>query len=260
VGICTWIGLAVVLLGLALVAKAGMQKDREQALTAEQEGERRPINADPEAELLGTKQGTSFVTGLLICIVSGVFSPCLGLAMAFGENIKNAAKDKGASDALAGNAVWPPAVTCGFIVNLAYCTYLLQKNGTWSNFFQGTWTLRFKNAALGASMGGIWYYGNFMYGLGLSVVGDDDIASVIGWPVFMVGMVSMANISGFCFGEWNGVSASTLKLLVAGLATLLVATIIIAMGKPLYNLQHPANTTSNTHNDTDSTATRLAAW
>ena len=78
-------------------------------------------------------------------------------------------------------------------------------------------------------MGLLWFAGNILYGVGGALV-PGNTGAVIGWPIFMVGMVLCANVTGILYGEWSGTSSKTTLYLVAGLATLLVATVVIALG------------------------------
>jgi hypothetical protein len=79
-------------------------------------------------------------------------------------------------------------------------------------------------------MGLLWFGGNIAYGVGGSLIPGTS-GAVIGWPIFMVGMVLCANVTGVLYGEWSGTSTKTTYYLVFGLATLLVATVVIAFGK-----------------------------
>lgn len=226
-GIYTWIGLVIVIIGLAVLAKAGGRKDKEQKVESTYETTPLLIN-DPLSKIPAQKKAsTSFALGLVICLVSGIFSPMLSLAFNFGGGIVNASKSHGASPIIASLSVWPPAVNCGCIVNLIFCFYKLTVNKTWGLFWQGP---VLKNWTLGASMGLFWFGGNIMYGIGGTLV-PGTTGAVIGWPIFMVGMVLCANVTGLAWGEWKGTSKATIQLLVVGLVLLLIATIVIALGK-----------------------------
>jgi hypothetical protein len=101
------VGLVVVCIGLYLLAKAGQQKEQEQKHLHEpllDPNESTPLNssnADWETKqsskcvyvslLLflcrcrAVASSRDFKLGIAACIISGVFSPMLNLAMAFGE-------------------------------------------------------------------------------------------------------------------------------------------------------------------------------
>ena len=86
------------------------------------------VRGQPEGYFpLATRYTNRWGPGLRECYTANG-----AIAMAFGDDIKNAAQDKGASAIMASNAVWPPAVTCGFIANIGYCIYKLTTNNTWS--------------------------------------------------------------------------------------------------------------------------------
>jgi uncharacterized membrane protein len=69
----------------------------------------------------------------------------------------------------------------------------MQTNGTWGGYFTGTVTQRIKNLLLGVLMGAFWFYGNMVYGIGTTIIGSS-LGDVIGWPIFMVGMVVMVRV------------------------------------------------------------------
>jgi len=78
---------------------------------------------------------------------------------------------------------------------------------------------------------------------------------VIGWPIFMVGMVLCANVTGVMYGEWKGTSKVTMQLLVAGLVLLLIATIVIALGKTA-----PKGSSNSTNTTTTTTTHSFEAF
>ena len=69
----------------------------------------------------------SWGTGLLICIISGVFSSGLNIAISFGSKMEDLAKDYGTPAAFSDNAEWGLAVGGGFLVNAIYCMYRLTR-------------------------------------------------------------------------------------------------------------------------------------
>ena len=61
----------------------------------------------------------------------------LNFAFVFGEEMRqDLSLQAGASTAMSGNAIWALAVSCGFLPNVAYCVYLLNKNHTWGVFLE----------------------------------------------------------------------------------------------------------------------------
>eukprot|EP00047_Mylnosiga_fluctuans_P015532 m.47342 g.47342 ORF g.47342 m.47342 type:complete len:351 (+) comp5969_c0_seq2:40-1092(+) len=220
VGIFTWIGLVIVGGGLYCLAHSGSLKEeeiRERSLL----GSQRAINEDSE------KKG-SFKFGLVICALSGIFSPMLNIALSFGSDIGDTAKDQGVSDLNSNNTIWALAVVGGFVANSVYCCYLLFKNKTWACYGQDTLGVRLRNTLLGVLMGVLWFGGNTLYGIGVSLIGD--LGTVIGWPMFLSAMIVAANVFAIATGEWRGISRTPVLWTVAGLFLQIVAVVVISIG------------------------------
>lgn len=199
-------GLALVIAGIIICSKAGALREKNQ----------NPSSA------AGDKSG--FMTGLIICLASGILSPALNFGFVFGKPVQDAAVAAGARADLAANAIWAIGLAGGFLVNAGYAVYLLGKNKTWANFRQpgtpaGYW--------LGASlMGALWYLGISIYGMGAAAMGP--LGGVLGWPMFMSVVIIMANVLGALTGEWKGAGAKAVRTAWTGIAILVAAITVIA--------------------------------
>src|SRR5208283_5026760 len=130
------------------LAVAGKRRERDQAAASAQSG---------------------FAIGLIICILSGIFSAMLNFAFVFGDEMRQLALQAGASTAMSGNAIWALGVSFGCLPNAAYCLYLLNKNHTWGVFLEKSAGAGY---ALGAAlMGVLWYCGLVVYGMGTDALG-----------------------------------------------------------------------------------------
>ncbi|MGO8814627.1 MAG: L-rhamnose/proton symporter RhaT [Terriglobia bacterium] len=201
-------GTLVMILGLVFLALAGKRREREQARGAKD------------------LERSGFGAGLVICILSGVFSSLLNFAFVFGEEMHQLSLQAGAATAMSSNAIWGLAVSCGCLPNVAYCVYLLNQNRTWGVF-------RGKNAgagyALGAAlMGALWYCGLVVYGMGAAALGS--LGGIVGWPVFMSLDIITGILWGFFGGEWKGASRTALGYCLAGIAILFLAIGVISLG------------------------------
>ena len=201
-------GTLVMTLGLVLLALAGKRREREQASSAV------------------ASESSGFGVGLIICILSGVFSSMLNFSFVFGEEIRQLSLRAGAPTAMSGNGIWALGVSCGFLPNAGYCIYLLNKNHTWSVFKEkaaGT------GYALGASlMGVLWYIGLVVYGMGADALGT--LGGIIGWPVYMSVDIVAGLLWGFLGGEWKAASRVALGYCLAGIAILFLAIGVISLG------------------------------
>lgn len=198
-------GLAVVVVGIVICARAGALRDR-----------------DHEAASPTGKQG-AFAAGFLICIFSGILSPMLNIGFSFGEPIQKAAAAHGAVLGMDANSIWVPGLAGGFLINAGYAMYLLSKNKTWGLFTaEGTTAWHWLGSAL---MGALWFGGMSIYGIGTAIMGP--LGKVVGWPVFMSVVIVTANVNGLLSGEWKGAKTSSLALAWAGIALLVIAIIVV---------------------------------
>lgn len=207
-GLALVIGTLIVIGGIVLCAAAG--GIRERAVKPAAEGAAR----------------SGYGTGLLICILAGIFSPMLNFAFVFGEELQQRALAAGAGTAMASNAIWSLCLTAGFIANAGYAAILLRRNGTWRLFSPdkapaGHW--------IGGSLMGIICFASFMtYGSGATALGD--LGGIVGWPLFMAMSLITSNLLGLLTGEWAGAPKKAYLYSLAGIGLLIVAITIISRG------------------------------
>jgi L-rhamnose-H+ transport protein len=207
-GISVLTGMAIMVGGICLCARAGREREAVQA-----------ASRIPGKALVSTGYGAS----LAITIIAGVLTPMLNYALAFGKPILGHAIELGASPANATYAVWGIALLGGLLVNLAYCVYLLNRHKTWSAFGVRSYD------SLGAvAMGLMWMGSIALYGVATTYLGPSGAA--IGWGLFSIFVILAANLSGLVMGEWRMVGARPLRNLGLGLALLTMASVVIASG------------------------------
>ncbi|HUC29482.1 MAG TPA: L-rhamnose/proton symporter RhaT [Candidatus Acidoferrum sp.] len=204
-GLALIAGTAVMVVGLVFLALAGRARQHD----------------------LGTGNGarSGFAFGLVLCIFSGIFSSMMNFSFVFGDELRVRALHSGASNAMAANSIWALTLTGGFFANFLYCVYLLNKNRTWSVFYEGNpsgyWLL-------GLLMGLLWFGGTVLYGMGAASLGA--LGGIIGWPIFLTVDVIGALLWGAMSGEWRGASRRALVYNWAGVGILLVAIAVISAG------------------------------
>jgi L-rhamnose-H+ transport protein len=203
-------GTAVMLVGIALGARAGYLRERE--TTA----------AMPEEDSSGRG---SFVAGLVVVTASGLLSSSLNFCYAFGGAAMEQARHLGSSPLWSSNVITALATTGGFFANLAYCVFLLRRNSTAGRFWSVS--LR-KNWIYGAVMGAFWFGGQALYGLGVSRVGD--FGTVLGWPLLMGMIIITSNLAGFLTGEWAGTGRTSRSYLALGMTLIICALGVLALG------------------------------
>jgi len=168
---------------------------------------------------------SKFLTGLVIAVASGFLSCLPNIGLTFGTNTLRVAHDLGATPALAGNAVWFIFFTCGGVVNVLYCFWVMvgRKNlpalVASSHFANWGWIL---------AMGAMWIGSFYLYGTGTAQLGAE--GGTIGWPIFVSLSIGVGVLCGLGKGEWTNAPAKGKALLWKGLALLIVAVLIIPFG------------------------------
>jgi L-rhamnose-H+ transport protein len=205
-GLLIIVAVGTLLLGVFLVAVGGKKRDLSQRTTAHT-----------------TPQG-SLAAGLVLCILSGIFSSMLNYAFAFSQSIAHAATHLGTSQFGSINAVWMIALAGGFIPNGIYAGYLLTWNKTWSAFaLPRTRVLWW----VGVLMALLWTGGLVLYGRGGVALGQ--LGPVIGYPVFLACAVVAASLWGFATGEWRCADAPAKGYMIAGCVVLMAAAGILGI-------------------------------
>jgi L-rhamnose-H+ transport protein len=199
-------GTALVILGLAFLAIAGRRREKETLAPA----------------LQSAKSGFGF--GMVICVLSGIFSAMLNFSFVFGKELTDRSLS-GAGAAMAANSVWALALSAGFLANAGYCVYLLNKNHTWPAFSQGKSLAYVVGVVL---MGLFWFGAIVFYGVGAASLGT--LGGIVGWPLLMTMTVITANFWGAVTGEWTSASRISRYYWWSGIATLLLAIYVISLG------------------------------
>jgi L-rhamnose-H+ transport protein len=204
-GLALIAGTAVMVLGLRFLARAG--RIRESDLR---------VSESPRS---------GFTAGLVICIFSGIFSSMMNFSFVFGDELKVRALQGGASGTMAANPIWTLTVSGGFVVNVLYCVYLLNRNRTWDVFRQPGSEI---NWPLGLATGVLWFGGIVFYGMGAAYLGS--AGAIVGWPIFMTLDILAGVFWGAMSGEWKRASRRAIAYCWAGIAILLLAIVIISLG------------------------------
>jgi L-rhamnose-H+ transport protein len=167
-----------------------------------------------------------FVSGLIMAVASGGLSCLPNIGLVYGGTTIQAARRLGASPAVAGDAVWLVFFTFGGLVNLAYCFWLMIRRNSLRRLFASSCI---SNWGWALTMGAMWIGGFYLYGMGTARLGLS--GSTIGWPIFVSVAIAAGVLSGLGKGEWHGAPARARSLLWGGLALILLAVLIIPLGR-----------------------------
>ncbi len=214
-GIATLTGVAVSLAGIVVVGAAGMSKENEL----------------PDEKKKSAVAEFNFRKGLLVAIFSGVMSAGMAFGLGGGASIEA----KALQTAPATPAAWkgiPVLVVVllgGFVINFAWCMYLNLRNRTTGDYVKRDLPL-LSNHCYSGFAGAIWCSQFIFFKVADTRIGPYAFA---GWTVLMSSAILFSSLLGVMLGEWRDVSRRTQKLLVAGLATLVVSLVVIGYGNYL---------------------------
>lgn len=210
------VGVAIMVLGVIVCARAGGMKEKQIKATAGENMDAGPVSK------------TLFAKGLLLCALSGLFNPMINFAFAFGGSIRSAAVDAGASGGAAVDAIWSFTLLGGFTANLIYCSFLLFKNKNWGKYRQPATASHWPLAML---MGALWFCSLPIYGRGAVMMGELGVSA--GWGIYMGLCVLVSNLWGIFTGEWKEGRGRPLRMMITGQVMLLSAIVIMGIGNAL---------------------------
>jgi L-rhamnose-H+ transport protein len=212
-GLVLLAAVAIMVLGVVLCALAGIAKQRD---------------LSQEGESTGAKNATPFAIGLMLCIISAVFSSMLNFGFVYGEPLKEATLKTQVSAASANNAIWALIFTGNYLVNAGYAFFLMWKNRTAKLIVsEGSASYWLGVCYLGVA----WPLGVILYGIGADRMGD--YGAYIAFPMLLVMSILFANLAGALTGEWRGVSKKTKSLMIAGILVLVAAFAVFGLSNAL---------------------------
>lgn len=238
-------GLAITLTGIFVVALAGAQKDRL-------------LNAEQKTAAIAE---FDFGKGIAVAVFSGIMSACFAFGLVAGEPIKRLSADAGTGVLWTGLPVLCLVMFGGLVTNSVACIWLIVRNRSAGQWFGDTAVetlgpqsidaerpgpfepacLQNDGSALGRSpllrnyllcalAGTAWYFQFFFYTMGESQMGALGFSS---WTLHMASIIIFGTLWGFAFREWKDAPASTRNMVWAGVALLVLATIVIGYGNSL---------------------------
>jgi L-rhamnose-H+ transport protein len=161
--------------------------------------------------------------GIAVCLIAGLLSTLLNVALAYGGVIAKAAIARGSNEFNAANAVWSLAVSAGSAPSLIWCAFALTKHKTWVYFSVPRAPIYI---ALCISMAIMWITGTVLYGASANMLGI--LGPAIGWPVYMSGIILVSSFWGWMTGEWRGAQKRPVAVMLCGLLVQIVAMTLLA--------------------------------
>ena len=213
-------GVAVCVLGVIVSGRAAILKERSPKPTGDEL---------PASGTAGKAKSARMLVGIAIGVASGILCACWAIASGYAGPVNDAAK-------VAGNAPWRVswAFTAiilwgGSVSACGYCVWELTRNKTWGHLTKPGIA---KTLILALVMAILHDAAVLFFGLGWIELEKVSTLSVsVGYAVFMSLAIIVGNFHGFRTGEWKGASRQSIKLIVAGIAILIVGVCILATGK-----------------------------
>jgi len=187
-------------------------------------------------ERADTQAQTAFSSrrGVPLVIVAGVLSSVFNFALLAGEPLAKAATERGATELLSWNAIYPFSHGGAWLINLIWCLFLIGKNRTAVQFVRLPGTTRggLPSYYLMALLSGaFWYFQFFFYGMGHQNLGER--LGFTSWAIHMALLILFSNIYGKLFREWEGASRLPKRIVNVGMIVIVIATLIITWGNQL---------------------------
>jgi len=212
-GILVFSGIVLAVLGILVCGYAGAMRER----------------ADPDG-----RTAFSFRRGIPLTIVAGVFSAVFNFALLAGEPLARAATERGASELLSWNAIYPFSHGGAWLMNFLWCVFLVGKNRTAAQFVLLPATARGGLPfyyAMALLSGAFWYFQFFFYGMGHQNLGER--FGFTSWTIHMALLILFSNIYGKVFREWEGASPLPRRIVHFGMLIIVGATLMITWGNQL---------------------------
>ena len=194
------IAVVIMLVGVALTAKAGIERDK----------------------LIGdTNDPSNMSKGIMIAVSCGVLSALLNVGFANATPVALEAEKMGALIRNSSLAAWVVVLMGAFLMNLGYALLLLFKNNSWDSFKVPAAGNAYKWAILA---GLFWFAALGIYGQGSALMGT--MGPIIGWPMLLGLSLIISNIWALRSGEWKD-AKKPFQLMLVGLGIIIFASVLL---------------------------------
>ena len=203
------IGIIVMLLGVAVITKAGIMKD-SQATAGDS----------------GNKTSNSTL-GLILAFISGLGSAAQNIGFTYAGVVSGLAVQNGENPTSASLIAWIVVFAGGFIANFGYAIYLLAKNKTFNTLSGEGCEKGYLKVLITSFM---WYAALATYGKATVLLGT--LGPVVGWIAFMALALVISNGWGIKTGEWDNTGKAK-QVLYVGNLILIISWIIVGYSNTL---------------------------
>ena len=213
-----WIlaGVLICLAGITIAGLAGKRKESEMPENLKRESVRE----------------FDFRKGILVATFCGVMSACFAFGLAAGDPVKQLTMRYGTPPLWQGLPVLCLVLLGGFTTNFIWSMILHVRNRSMGEYLSPQFPL-LRNYLFSAMAGVTWYFQFFFYSMGETQMGRYGFSS---WTLHMASIIIFSTLWGLYFQEWKAAGKVTIRLLMAGIATLILSTIIVGYGNYLGSL------------------------
>lgn len=212
-GRVTLLGIGVCVVGIAISGEAGRSRELDR----------------PAEGREGDRKRFEFAKGVLVAVFAGVLSASMSFAISAASPIRLAAEAHHVPKLWTNTPIYVVILLGGFVTNFAYCMFLRVRNGTGRDFADRSQPLS-RNYLLCIVGGVAWYLQFMFYGMGQTQMGSLEFSS---WTLHMASIIIFSTLWGIGMREWSGTSLRTQRLVSAGLAVLILSTIVVGYGNYL---------------------------
>jgi L-rhamnose-H+ transport protein len=199
------IGYIIMLLGVYVITKAGLLKDKE--VNKEKKDERNPL----------------FIRGIILAMFAGLGSAAMNIGFTFANQAVDLAIDDGVKPIHASLISWIIVLAGGVIPQVVYPIYLMIKNKTYINYIEKGSHVAYGKLLITAIL---WFLALDVYAKASILLGD--LGPVVGWVSFNALSLVISNIWGLITGEWKGFRHPT-KILLYGNIILVISFVIVGI-------------------------------
>ena len=214
-GMVVLAGLGVCLGGIVVCGLAGMRKERQLS----------------DEEKKSSVKEFNFVAGLWVALFAGIMSACMAFAFVSGKPIANLAVEMGTPSIFANMPILVMVMLGGLTTNAIWCIFLNIKNKSAGDYVNSGDAPLLLNYIFCALAGITWYLQFFFYGMGETRMGE--AFSFSSWTLHMAFIIAFSNLWGILLKEWKATDKKTHQLLFAGIAVLILSTVIVGYGNYL---------------------------
>ena len=218
-GRMTLAGIGLCVIGIALAALAGLSKERELPADAKQ----------------AAVKEFNFKRGLGLALFCGVMSACFAFGLEAAAPLADLGAAAGTPQLWTGLPKLVVVLAGGFTTNALWCVALNLRNRTGGEYLAartpaGEPVPRLPNLLLCALAGVTWYFQFFFYTMGETQMGRFGFSS---WTLHMASIIIFSTVWGLALKEWRGTSRRTHGFIAAGIAVLILSTLVVGYGNYL---------------------------